>query len=432
MSFVLVGMVSSNLLMSMGTIGLFLLALLQLDLGQKWRQFIHNPAMVGLTALFFLYFIGGLGSQDTPYWLDKVRIKLPFAILPFAFVALPDLSGKTLRKLLAAFVGITVLSVLVVWLRYALQPDQYAQPYIQGMVMPTPLNHIRYSLLVAFSMAVSLWLMRSSDAASPHLLRLGSKALPLRWLWALPALFLLVFLHILAVRSGLLAAYLVLGYLLLHAVINQKQYSLGALLLVTALAAGWAAQHYIPTLRNRISYARYDLEQYFLGEVNPDLSDAKRIGSIQAGLQLLAENPFTGVGIGNIKPAMQRVYEKQFPGLVENNPLPHNQFVLVAASTGVLGLLALLWALAAPFFAPGMVRHTLFVSLQLVMLPSMFTEATLETQYGLTIYLFFTLLFLRFWSAAEAKAYVPAPAASRQTLSATAPPRYKKWQQKDA
>jgi hypothetical protein len=88
--------------------------------------------------------------------------------------------------------------------------------------------------------------------------------------------------------------------------------------------------------------------------------------------------------------------------------------------------------LVAPFFTPGMLRHTLFVSLQLVMLPSMFTEATLETQYGLTIYLFFTLLFLRFWSTAEAKETLPAAAASRDTLSASAPPWQKKWQQKDA
>lgn len=402
MGFVLVGLVSSNLLMSMGTIGLFMLALLQLDLRQKIKRFLHDPALLGLTALFFLYLFGGIGTQDQDFWLDKVRIKLPFAILPFAFVALPDFSPKTLRNLMAAFVGITTLSVLVVLFRYAIQPAEFAQPYIQGMVMPTPLNHIRYSLVVAFGMAVSVWLARPSEQVPTAVLQMAGRRFPSRWLWFLPALFLLGFLHILAVRSGLLAAYLVVGYLLIHAMVNRRRYALGTLVIVGALAAGWAAQEYVPTLRNRISYARYDLEQYFSGEVNPDLSDAKRIGSIQAGLQLLAENPLTGVGIGNIKPALKAVYQEHFPGLVENNPLPHNQFVLVAACTGLIGLATLLWALAAPFFAPGMLHNTLFISLQLVMLPSMLTEATLETQYGLTIYLFFTLLFLRYWSVAPA------------------------------
>ncbi len=427
MGFVLVGLVSSNLLMSMGTIGLFMLALLQLDLGQKLRRFLHDPALLGLTALFFLYLLGGLGTQDQAFWLDKVRIKLPFAILPFAFVALPDLSAKTLRNLMAAFVGITALSVLVVLLRYAVQPAEYAQPYIQGMVMPTPLNHIRYSLVVAFGLAVSIWLAKPSEPAPGAVFRVAGRVLPHRWLWFIPAVFLMVFLHILAVRSGLLAAYLVVGYLLIHAMVSRRQYALGLVLLVAALASGWAAQEYFPTLRNRISYARYDLEQYFRGEVNPDLSDAKRIGSIQAGLQLLAENPLTGVGIGNIKPALKTVYQEHFPGLVENNPLPHNQFVLVAACTGLLGLAALLWALAAPFFAPGMLHNTLFISLQLVMLPSMLTEATLETQYGLTIYLFFTLLFLRYWSVSpKTKMAVSNPRSHKPIPASTSP-----WQ-KDA
>jgi len=167
--------------------------------------------------------------------------------------------------------------------------------------------------------------------------------------------------------------------------------------LAGALLLGALALQYVPTLHNRVAYARYDLEQYARGIVNPDLSDAKRIGSILVGWEVARENPWTGVGIGDVPAAVHRVYRQRFPGLAETNPLPHNQFVLVAAALGFGGLLIFCWALAAPWLAPGAAADPLFVCGQLILLPSMMTEATLETQYGVALYLFFTLLFLRRW-----------------------------------
>ncbi len=404
MGLVLLGLVSSNLLTSIGTIWLVILAFLDNDIKSKVRRFVADPVSLGLSAIFFVYLIGGIGSADQSFWLDKVRVKLPFLLLPFAFVAMPDLSRKSISQIMGFFVLLISASAILVLIRYATQSAEYTQTYIQGMVMPTPINHIRYSLIVSFAMAASIWLGHDS-VNQPWRSKVSGivsdSHRTFRWICYGIALFLFIFLHILAVRSGLLAAYLVLAYRILHWIVVSRQYRLGAALLISAVMAIWAAQEYIPTLHNRMAYSRYDLEQYLRGEANPDLSDAKRIGSIHAGISIFADHPLTGVGIGNIKPALKAAYQRQYPDLAQSVPLPHNQFVFIAACTGIAGLAVFLWGILAPFFVRGALRHTLFVSLQLIILSSMLTEATLETQLGLTFYLIFLLIIHRFLLLAE-------------------------------
>ena len=404
--------------MSIGTLWILALALIDDHLGERTRHYVRHPVWISMSLLFLLYLIGGLGTEDTGYWLDKVQVKLPFLAMPFAVAALPGLSKKSISWVLSFFVVITTICSLIVLIRYAIQSDSFTENYIQGMVMPTPLNHIRYSLIVAFSMATAIWLWRNSQN-DPEEWPSYFQWTSFRWFLCLSAGFLFVFLHILAVRSGLLASYLVLMYLMVQWTLANKKYPLGIALLGVAVAVAWSAQQHIPTLRNRMSYARYDLEQYLIGEANPGLSDAKRIGSIQAGVELTRENPLIGVGIGNLKIELKKFYQNRYPDLEESVPIPHNQFIMVAACTGLIGLIVFLWSLAAPFLVKNAIRNTLFISLQIIVLSSMLTEATLETQLGLTFYLLFTLLMIRYVMLAPETSEVTKPLNLHQPTSVT-------------
>ncbi len=394
----LAGMLLSNPVMSIGSGLLLLAALAHPDRAALARRFLRDPVALSLTLVFWLYLLGGLHSVDQAAWAAKARVKLPFLLLPPAFLAVPPLDRTALRRLLAAFVGLAALSVLVIGALYAARFGYYTEHYTQGSVMPTPVNHIRYSLLLAFAAACGGWLAVTAEGRD-RWDRLWSRfRRPVRAeraAWALAALVLAAFLHVLAVRSGLVALYAVALYGLGRWALVGRRWIPALVALVLAAGAVALAVRHVPTLHNRIGYARYDLERFSRGEVNPDLSDAKRIGSILAGLELVRTHPWTGVGTGDLTGALRSVYARRFPDLAATAPLPHNQFVLVAAALGIPGLLVFGWALAAPWFAPGLPRDGLFVVHQIVLLPSMLTEATLETQYGVTLYLFFVLLFLR-------------------------------------
>lgn len=393
----LLGMLMANAVMSAG-LGIWVLGALvhpdRMRFLARWRA---EPALWGLSLLFFSYAVGGLYSADAGQFSSKLGVKLPFLLLPYAALALPVLDRRRMRWIWSMLVLAVLASSLVVLVLFAGEWRSQTHLYASGNAMTTPINHIRYSLLVAFSAAAAFWLWRYADG--PRLQWRGWRPWRTvrgeRTVWALAALFLIGFLHVLAVRSGLLALYLVLGYGFMRWALRGREWRRALPALALVLLAVVLAFRFVPTLQNRIRYARYDLERFAEGDVNPNLSDAKRIGSLHAGWLLLRAHPLLGVGTGDVDDALQPVYAEHYPDLVADQPLPHNQFLFTGAALGAVGLLALCTALLLPWLAPGMARQPLFVAHQLVLLSSMLTEATLETQYGTTLYLVPLLLLLR-------------------------------------
>jgi O-antigen ligase len=388
----LVGMLAGNALMSIGHIALLVIGLLTGNWQEAASRFRREPLWLGLVAVFLVYVFGGIGGGDTGYWLDKLRVKLPFLALPLAFALLPDLPSRAVRDLLLGYVLMMVLASAGVWLHYALDPAIRGAGYVQGITMPTPVNHIRFSLMGATALALCLWMAEKPIETGGQLRGWLDKRAFLLGL----AAFLLVFLHVLAVRSGLLAAYLVLLTTGLSWIVRRRKFLPGLAALLLAASLLWAGYQFIPTLKNRISYARYDMEQFMRGEVNPGLSDAKRIGSIQAGWQLFLDKPATGQGWGHLRPALKSWYAGHYPDLEASVPLPHNQFVLVAATSGLPGLLVFSVAVLLPLIAAIRSGQGGIIGIQCILLSSMLTEATLETQLGVCLYLVFTLLLHRY------------------------------------
>ena len=71
--------------------------------------------------------------------------------------------------------------------------------------------------------------------------------------------------------------------------------------------------------------------------------------------------------------------------------LPHAQFITVAATYGLLGLFLFLAMLIRPIIENRRYRYTGFLGFNLFMYLSMCVESTLDTNYGITIYLVFLL-----------------------------------------
>jgi O-antigen ligase len=136
---------------------------------------------------------------------------------------------------------------------------------------------------------------------------------------------------------------------------------------------------------------KYDLEQLLLFKNASGLSDGGRILSIEKGMQLFRENILTGVGIGDLKHAMTKKLEYA-PEKPRDFLLPHNQFVFVAAGTGLIGLIVFCYAIFLPLFSSRNLKNILFVCFHIIIISSFFTEATIEEQMGTAFYLLFLLL----------------------------------------
>lgn len=383
-------MTSSEALISIAFIALVCNAVLNRQLLQLWKQFIRHPALLGIAGIFLVYALSGLYSENTAYFFRRLRTSLPLVLLPFAILSIPRLGRRPYYGLLYLFFLLTLVTCAAVVYNYLTDYAAITALYKKGQVMPTPMRHIRFSLAVALAVAGGFYL---------YARRFWWRSPAERYLLIGGSLFMIAFLHLLAVRSGLLALYLLAGLALVRLIIIRRQFWLGAGVLVAAAGLAYAAYQYVPTLQNKVNYTRYTIHLLIHGGEVRELSDSQRLGSINAGLSMARAHPWIGVGIGDIREAAEAYYEKSAPGLAGRQLLPHNQYVFVLGATGILGLVYFLMATLYPLLYRRGYQDAFWTAFHLVMLSSFMVEHTLETQFGLTLYLLFALMGIRYIDA---------------------------------
>jgi len=86
-------------------------------------------------------------------------------------------------------------------------------------------------------------------------------------------------LHLLAVRSGLLALYLALGFITLYFSIVNKKYWVAIAGLSLAFVIPIAAWFTLPTFQNKVKYAKWDIGMFTSDKDGAQYSDSRRLFS---------------------------------------------------------------------------------------------------------------------------------------------------------
>lgn len=349
------------------------------------KKYLQQKHLLILAIFFVIVFVSGIYSEDKAEWLKWLRIKLPYLALPIAFAPLQKLAPRKFIVLLYAFVATLSISAVIVLGNYALHYQSITESFLRGCAIPMPFSHIRYTLMLGFSFFILLYLYyKKQFLFSPQE----------KYLQIAIAVFVFIALHILSVRSSLLAVYWVLLVAVLWLVFSKKKFLTGLLLLLLLAATPFAALKLFPSLHNKAEYMRYDFNQFKKGEVN-HLSDGVRFISMQGALDIGKKNFWWGIGAGDLKNAMVNFYQSQYPQLPHSDyKLPHNQWLWIFAGTGIVGLSAFLLAFFYPFTVAGFYKKPLALSFYLIIFSSFFTEATLEEQMGSGFYLIILLLLL--------------------------------------
>ncbi len=339
---------------------------------------MDQPAWWLLTVPFFLVLVGAFYSDDTAYWLTRIRIKLPFVLFPMAFFLLPSISRHCYHRVhLALLIVMSISTLPIIW-SMVLEYDQILLRLQQGRPIATPGNHIRYSLLVALSSISGFLLCRRGIPLSPLIKKLSFVL----------SVGLVLFLHVLAVRSGLLALYLMGLVLILRQVYKKGLNLKTGLLMLSLLAIPWVAYQSIPSLQSRVHYMFEDVSKYQEQKWNA-YSDAERMLSIKAGVLIGADHWLIGVGPGDLKDAMRTFFYEHFDK--DSFILPHNQFVTVFAANGIIGLFLFILCLFVPLWSNKHYRNEWYLSAYIAILASLLVENTFETSMGVAIFIFFIL-----------------------------------------
>ena len=127
-------------------------------------------AYVAVIVPFLLVLISGFWSENHGYWLERLRIKLPFIVLPFAFANMRPLSDEN-RDFAALNSTRQFLTILYVFLiafsvacgvhltYYATHFEAVNNGLGQGIPIPTMRQHIAFTVMSAFAVFVGweLW-----------------------------------------------------------------------------------------------------------------------------------------------------------------------------------------------------------------------------------------------------------------------------------
>jgi O-antigen ligase len=184
-------------------------------------EFFSTPLLWGMSLLFILPLLSGLWSEDQKQWADIIRIKLPLLFLPLAFAGPFRLSNKQGYWLGYIFLALLVAGTCWSMFHYLSNVTEVTKSYLQAKTIVTPFenDHVRFSWIVSVGVLLAGWMFVEKRKDN----KLIAYSLALVTVW------LIIFLHILAVRTGLFSFYIMVAGLALW-LIAQK---------LNPIAVGW-------------------------------------------------------------------------------------------------------------------------------------------------------------------------------------------------
>lgn len=111
----------------------------------------------------------------------------------------------------------------------------------------------------------------------------------------------------------------------------------------------------------------------------------------RASIEIIKKNPVIGVGTGDVPQAFKQQLMAMHSDLSHTSLRSHNQYLSITIAFGIIGLLWFLWILLYPLKINQLYKDWRYVAFLIIMAVSMINEDTIESQAGITYYVFFSL-----------------------------------------
>jgi O-antigen ligase len=373
----------SRALLSVFMIAFVVIACYHKNPRAQLRNFLSSPVLWGMSLLFLMPLLSGLWSTDKKEWVDVLRIKLPLLVLPVAFAAPFQFSRKQWDIIAWIFLALVAGGSIWSMFHYASDMEAINESYLRAKSIATPLgnDHVRFSWLVSIAVLLCGWIWwRVRDRQ-----KLLATIVLLNMAW------LIIFLHLLAARTGLFSFYIMVLVIGTWLILEKAKLVTGIILLIALVSLPFVAYLLLPSFQNRVSYILYDYGHFSESRYLPGGNDAARVISLRAGWALLNKNPIAGIGAGDI-PALTRQWDiNQYPGMLDTDIIyPSSEWLIYGLTAGWPGVILFTAIMLVPFFyqrRPGLV----WLLLHLTAAFSFLFDMGLEIQFGVFVYSFIVL-----------------------------------------
>ncbi len=389
----LTGLLFSRALLSSGMIFFILVSLFHKTILQQVKTFFASPFLWSMSLLFALPAISGLWSEDLSQWSQVLRIKLPLLVLPVCFAGETKLKSKDWENTCYIFLVLIFGGVCSSLWQYTQNMNAIHAAYLRAYTIETPLgnDHVRFSLLVVIAIFSILYLLTNGIKNYKRI----TKGLLL-----FLALIYFIYLHVLAVRTGLVCFYLGVFVFVVWLLFQRRGKNLFLSIIVFFLPV--AAYFIFPTFRNKIRYLEYDLSFVQKNIYVPGSSDGNRLASVKSGWALLKQEPLAGVGFGDIRNETWKFYEENYPQMsISDKILPSSEWMIYGSGTGWLGIGFFSFVMLVPFFIKKLRKNIFWILLNIFIAISYLFDIGLEVQYGVFIHAFVLLWWYRWLQLKE-------------------------------
>lgn len=323
-------------------LGLLLLtALLQGNWSEKLSLLRHRSCSWWMLGFATWLIISAFALSDNQK--DAVRLlqlRIPLLIFPIALSLIYiDIKKRNQLLLIMAWMvtAVALLCLVAAGINY-FQTNDSAVLYNDSLSSLIGQQSIYTSLFVNISIYVFVYHLLFSQQSA------GKKAGQ-----AFATIFLFIFSYLLASRNMMLILYISTFGFLFYYLFGRKKYLEGFTLLFGLFIAGFLVFKFFPKTLNRfkeLTVTSYDYksmaaESHYAGTFSADQWNGAnfRLAAWPCGWQLFKEHPVAGVGLGNKRDELNRVYaQRDFQFAIQTKKNIHNNYLDILFSTGLIGL----------------------------------------------------------------------------------------------
>jgi O-antigen ligase len=326
-----------------------------------------------------------------------LQLRLPLLLFPIS-IGLMQITRQLRDKVLlgtAIIVSVSCLVSLAWAIQRSIAEADSAWLYNDGLSYLIGQQSIYTSLLVNISIYVFAYHLLNFNLLKSHKLLL-----------CLGIVFLFVISYLLASRNMMLILYTTVVFFSFYFIVKRKKYREGVALLIGIFAVFFMVFHFFPKTINRfkeLAFTQFDFqsqakESHYGADLTPDQWNGAnfRLAAWQCGWQLFKEHPVAGVGLGDKRVELFKIYEqKHFHFALATKKNVHNNYLDILYSMGVAGLLLFLagWIIL-PIILFTQRRDALSIIILLTFSLAMLTENYFDRSIGAMLFGFFVTFLL--------------------------------------
>ena len=352
-------------------------------------QSIYSNRLTRYTILFFLFEMVGLlytDKENLRLGFSELEKHLPFLFMPFLFINF-KVSSRRYDFIVSAFVvGGLVAAIICTYanLKLSLVEGKYFHEYYfsyERISEPIGLQAVYFALYLSFCVLILLDMLKIRLQGSNRLVKAA-------------LILLLGYFVLMVVASG---ARTVTVALMILIFLNFVIYAIQRRTFKFAILATLVPVIFVALIfLNPVVFSRFiDLTYNTTIGTKYD-SYFARTGIWKSGFDVLRENFWFGVGVGDQEPELVKKYQQNnYLAGVEFKYNMHNQYMQTILGTGIFGLIILAMMVLTQVKLAIQNQDMLYVSFMLLFLLSCLTESMLNRNKGILFFLFFGFLFFK-------------------------------------